>query len=64
MPSAGNLPGACSTSKEARRDVNDKPPISDDREKVEKKVRNVGDVYKVGRSPSDGWPSVPADRRR
>ena len=28
--------------------------IIDDREKVEKKVRNVGDVYKVGRNPSDG----------
>ena len=54
MPSAGNWPRACSASKEAWRDVNDKSPKIDDGEKVEKKVRNVGDVFKVGRSSSDG----------
>ena len=54
MPSAGNWPGACSASKEARRDLNDKSQLIDGEENVEKKVRNVGDVYKVGRSPSDG----------
>ena len=53
MPSAENWPGACSASKEARGDVNDKSPIIDDGEKVEQKVRNVSDVYKVGRSLSD-----------
>ena len=54
MPSAGKWPSACSASKEAQRDVNDKSPIIDNGEKVGRKVRNVGDVYKVCRSPSDG----------
>ena len=54
MPSAGNRPGACGASTEARRDVSDKSPIIDDGEKVNKNVRNVVDLYKFGRSPSDG----------
>ena len=54
MPSAGNWPRTYSASTEARRDDNDKSPISDNGEKVETKVRNVGDLYKVSRNPSDG----------
>ena len=54
MTSAGNRTGACSVPKGDRRDVSDTFPMIEDGEKVEKKGRNVGDVYKVGRSPSDG----------
>ena len=49
MPSAENRPRTCSASKEARRDVNDKSPMIGNREKIEKKIRNFGDVYKLGR---------------
>ena len=46
------------------RDVNDKSPMIYDGEKVEKKkVRNVGDVNKVGRIPLDSR-QCPVDRRR
>ena len=56
-------PGACCASKEARRDVNDKSPIVDDGEKVEKKVQSVGDMYKSA-EVLQIVSSVPADRRR
>ena len=55
MPWAGNRLGTCSAWKEAKRDINDMSPIINNRERKEKMVRNVGDVYKVGRSLSDGW---------
>ena len=54
-PGIGRAPAA--HQKEAKRNVKDKSPITDDREKVgqrKKKVRNDGDVYEIGQSPSDG----------
>ena len=63
MPLVKNWPGACSASKEARRDVN-KSPIIDDGEKVEKKVpENVGNLYKIAEVRQIVG-SVLGDRRR
>ena len=53
MRSAGTRPGACSASNEARRDVNDKSPIIDGGEKVEKMSETSAMCTKIGRSPSD-----------
>ena len=62
MPSAGNWLGACSASKEALRNVNNKSPIIDDGEKVEKEVRNIGDAHKSA-DVRQMVGSVTADRR-
>ena len=63
MPLAGILLGACSASKEARRDVNDKSPVINSGEKVGKRSEtsaictNSAVVHQLAGI-------VPADRRQ